>query len=171
MDNIDFFNQRIRILYLEKFSYKHPKEIPNLNKIDFKFDIKNGKTTLPALVALRLITNTKPVLQKETKNKNKSLKPKITGCSTSLIKKDLNDFFNKFLHIYLPQIQFFKGLNPNKTNNLYSCNIEDISIFTELESEFEHFLLLKNLKIDFLLSNNNIIENLFFFKIHNILIK
>jgi hypothetical protein len=56
--------------------------------------------------------------------------------------------------------------NLNK-NNFYH-QIEDISIFTELEDEFENFITLKNLKLNFYFSKSDLIQNKFLFQLLNI---
>ena len=78
-------------------------------------------------------------------------------------------FLDKLIHLYLPNLQFFKGFlfkDLNKDNYYYQ--IEDISIFPELEDEFENFILLKNLKMDFYFASKNSVENRFFFQLCNI---
>ena len=167
MNRLHFFNKKIQLLYITKFNYNHIHKIPNLNNIKLNLNAKENTEMLSALVALKLIANKQPLLQKETLKNKKYSKATLIGCYSNLLKDDLNIFFDKLVHIYLPRIQSFNGIL-NKTNCLYNLNIEDLSIFTELENEFENFISLKNLKVDFTFSQSNALEHLFFFKIYNI---
>lgn len=171
MERMSFFYTRyVRLLYITKFQYKDINKIPALKSIDLKFNFKNINNLLPGLVALQLLSNNKPFLQKEVVKNKKSLKPLIKGCGVSLVSRDLFSFFDKLVHIYLSKLQFFKGLPVQNLNNFgnYHYSIEDISIFAELEDEFENFISLKDLKIDFFFSETGKSQNLLLFRLCNL---
>jgi ribosomal protein L5 len=169
MERFYFYTKYIRILSLTKFNYKNINDLTYLKKLNLKFDFKQTANLLSGLVALKLITNKTPFLEKEVLKSKKKFKPLIKGCYVSLDRSDLYYFLDKLVHLYLPKVQFFKGFemkNLNK-NNFYH-QIEDISIFTELEDEFENFITLKNLKLNFYFSKSDLIQNKFLFQLLNI---
>jgi len=169
MERIYFYMRYIKLLSITKFNYKHLRHLTTLKKINLKFDFKNSINLLSGLVALKLIANQTPTLQKEILKSKKKFKPTIKGCFVSLTSSNMYYFLDKLIHLYLPNLQFFKGFlfkDLNKDNYYYQ--IEDISIFPELEDEFENFILLKNLKMDFYFASKNSVENRFFFQLCNI---
>jgi len=159
----------VRILSLTKFNYKNVHNLTALKKINLKFDFKQTANLLSGLVALKLITNKTPLLEKEVLKSKKKFKPLIKGCYVSLEKSNMCYFLDKLIHLYLPKVQFFKGFDMQNLNesNFYH-QIEDISIFTELEDEFENFITLKNLKMNFNFSKTDPVQNSFFFQLLNI---
>ena len=98
---------------------------------------------LTPLFLINLISGQKPFITKSKKSiaQFKLRKGKAIGCKVNLRNDNLFIFLEKLLYIILPQIIETRAdkLKMNKTS--INIGIEDISIFTELESQYD---LLKN---------------------------
>jgi len=122
-------------------------ELPRLDNISLSLSQKealiNSNKLLTPLFLINLISGQKPFITKSKKSiaQFKLRKGKAIGCKVNLRNDNLFIFLEKLLYIILPQIIETRAdkLKMNKTS--INIGIEDISIFTELESQYD---LLKN---------------------------
>ena len=77
----------------------------------------------------------------------------------------MNKFFEKFVHVILPQLSELKDLKykNSKGKNSITIGIEDCSVFPELENQFELINKIYGVNISIFLKNRNLNkDNLFF---------
>jgi large subunit ribosomal protein L5 len=130
-----------------KSASKNVMELPKLDKISLSLSQKealvNNNKLLTPLLLINLISGQKPLVTKSKKSiaQFKLREGKAIGCKVNLRNNNLYIFLEKLLYTILPQIIETRTnkLKVNKTS--MNIGIEDISIFTELENQYD---LLKN---------------------------
>ena len=128
---------------LTKFTFKNIFEIPKITKICLNIGFKdsniNKKKLINIILLLKLITNQKPVITKSKKNNIflKIKKNSVIGCKITLRKMNIYIFLEKILIFILPN---FKKLQINlKNKNILNFKINNILDFFELNTEFLKF--------------------------------
>ena len=134
-------------------------EIASLNKVSLSLShkeaLKNSNQLLTPLVLMNLISGQKPSLTKSKKSiaQFKLREGKVLGSKVSLRNQYLDIFLEKFLYLILPQvlenIQTKIKLNRNSIN----LGIQDLSIFPELENQYELLKKTQGLNINMNLRN------------------
>jgi large subunit ribosomal protein L5 len=103
----------------------------NLNKI------------LPTLLIIKLLSQQQPICTKAKKSiANFKLRTgKIIGCKVTLRGLRKNNFFEKFIHIIMPQIIDSKRISYKNRSpkNHITLGIEDSNMFLELENQYDLF--------------------------------
>ena len=126
-------------LQLTKFEYQNRLDIPTIKGLKVYYNLQEKTELLPAMVSLKLITNTQPKLSCiASKNKrNKSVT--FTGCYSSISYQDVYVFLGKLTSNCLPIKVFLTNVQPIGVQT-YQYLFEDISIFKELIVNFENFI-------------------------------
>lgn len=125
----------------EKFSLGNVMEIPRLEKIMVNMGVGEASKDIKELDAaekeLAIITGQKP---RTTRAKNAISTFKIrenmpVGCAVTLRGARMWEFMDRLIHISLPRVRDFRGLNPRSFDGRgnYSMGIKDHSIFVELD--------------------------------------
>ena len=124
---------------INTFNYKLSTKLPKIEHITLTFKLKrpNFKMLNSAMVTLTLLTSQKSKLT-QSKVSNISLKIRKgqpVGCKVTLRKKKMNIFMFKILNKIILN-ELFKT---TKSNNLFSLNIQNVLIFSELEKNYQFF--------------------------------
>ena len=104
---------------LKEFEYKNIEQVPKVVKISINRGLgeagKNEKQLNNSLQEIALITGQKPLLNKARQSvagfKIRDGMP--VGGSVTLRKEKMYNFLGKLIHIVLPRIRDFRGINQN----------------------------------------------------------
>ncbi len=125
---------------MKQFQYKSAMQVPRISKIVLNLSIaeatQNAKVLDAAADELTLIAGQKPVIRKAKKSiSNFKLRQGMPiGASVTLRRKRMYDFLGRFIHMALPRVRDFKGLNHNAFDGRgnYSCGVREQIIFPEV---------------------------------------
>lgn len=156
---------------LFKSASKNVMQVPKLNKLSISLSHKesliNSNKLLTPLLLLNIISGQKPKITKSKKSiaQFKLREGKAIGCQVTLRNDNLYVFLEKFLYSILPQLVETKTKKFKINGTSLNIGLEDISIFTELESQYN---LLKttqgmNLTLDLTNKSKNKKIPLYFF--------
>jgi large subunit ribosomal protein L5 len=161
---------------MKKFGYKNVMQVPKLEKIVINIGvgeaIQNVKTLDAVSSDLSAITGQKPVIRRAKKSiSNFKLKAGAPiGCTVTLRKSRMYEFFDRLVNVTIPRIRDFRGTPPNSFDGRgnYNLGMTEQIIFPEIEydkvdkirgmnitiattarSDEEGFELLKNLGMPF----------------------
>ncbi len=125
---------------IKRFNYKNGMEVPKLEKIVINMGlgeaIQNVKILDSAAQELSQITGQKPVITKAKKSiaqfKLRTGMP--IGCSVTLRKEKMYEFFNRLVNVALPRVRDFKGLSGKSFDGRgnYALGIREQLIFPEI---------------------------------------
>lgn len=138
----------LKILYKEKivpamikdYGYKNIEEVPKILKISINRGLgeatKNSKELENSLKEIATITGQKPVINKAKKSvAGFKIRDGMTvGGSVTLRKEQMYNFLAKLIHIVLPRIRDFRGINPNGFDGRgnYNLGLKEQLIFPEI---------------------------------------
>ena len=150
----NFYKKIVRRDLVNKFSYTHLSQIPQLKKIVINLGCKNSdiKSIAPALFSLELIT-AKPGFLVKSKQSNillKIRKGNPVGCMVILKKKKMYGFLFKLLaEVFLSFKSFTNlGIIPKTRNKTsFSFTLKDLISFKELKKQFYLFIKLPSLNV------------------------
>lgn len=149
----NYYKKIIRRDLINKFSYTHLNEIPQLKKIILNFGCNNSdiKSIASALLSLELITTQRGSLVK-SKRSNVLLKIRKgnpVGCIVVLRKTKMYHFLFKLLSEVFPNLKSFTGISISKRlgKTSFSFTLKDLINFKELEKQFYLFINLPPLNI------------------------
>jgi large subunit ribosomal protein L5 len=162
-------NQLFRDLLLKKTiknAMNHPKMDKILISLTNKEVLVNSNKLFVALMLLKLISGQKPKITKARKSiaQFKLREGKAIGCKITLRKEMMYFFLDKLIYSLLPQIIEVKTKKIKSNFNSLNIGLEDLSIFSELESQYDLLKNNKGLNITLVLKNNvsKTIPNYFF---------
>jgi large subunit ribosomal protein L5 len=125
---------------IKRFNYKNGMQVPRLEKIVINMGlgeaIQNVKILDSAAQELSQITGQKPVITKAKKSiaqfKLRTGMP--IGCSVTLRKERMYEFFNRLVNVALPRVRDFKGLSGKSFDGRgnYALGIREQLIFPEI---------------------------------------
>ena len=170
------YREKIVPTMIKDFGYANIEQVPKLEKISVNRGLgeaaKNSKELEASLQEISVITGQQPTLNKARKSvagfKIRDGMP--VGGSVTLRKAQMYTFLTKFIHIVLPRIRDFRGINPNGFDGRGNYNIGlkeqlmfpeisyddvnqlhgfDISIVTTAKTDEEAFALLKGFGMPF----------------------
>lgn len=153
-------NNQLTRDFLFKNKVNNSMNYPRLDKISIslsnKESILNSNKLFSPLVLLKLITGQKPKITKAKKSiaQFRLRKGKALGCKVSLRGEKMYIFLEKFLHIILPQVLELNTQKLKTNLNSLSIGIEDLSIFPELESQYDLLRTTQGANLVFILKNN-----------------
>ena len=156
---------------ISQFNYKSINYIPNLKKIVlcFSYKVPTYRQILSSLMALELISNTKPKLVTLNKS-NVVLKLRAgspVGCKVTLTKLKMLDFISVLFFVLIPKDKQLKiSLNKKeKITNSLSLNFKSLHLFDELKDHYNLLKNINNLSIILVTSSKSFFEFLFILKI------
>ena len=154
-------NHLTRDLLLKEGS-KNVMNCPKLDKISLSLTTKealiNSNKLLIPLMLLKLITGQKPKITKARKSiaQFKLRQGKAIGCKVTLRNEMMYSFLDKLIYSILPQIIEIKSEKITVNFNSLTIGIEDISIFSELENQYEFLKNTQGLNINLTIKNNRV---------------
>ena len=156
--------QLSRDLLLKK-TKRNVMQTPNIDKVSINLAKKealfsSNKLLIPLLL-LKLITGQKPKITKAKKSvaQFKLRKGKALGSKVTLRNSQMYTFLDKFFYGILPQTLEVKNKKLKTNINSFSIGIEDVSIFPELENQYEFLRNTQGLNIIITLNNNKLKKN------------
>jgi large subunit ribosomal protein L5 len=134
------YKQKIIPSLIDEFGYKNIEQVPKLIKNSVNRGIgeasKNSKELDSSLEELRLIVGQQPTINKATKSVAgfKIREGMEIGTSVTLRKDQMYTFLTKLIHIVLPRIRDFRGINPNGFDGRgnYNLGLKEQLIFPEI---------------------------------------
>jgi len=125
---------------MKKFGYKNPMQVPKFLKVVVNRGVgettANPKAIDVSSAEIAIITGQKPLITLSKKSiagfKLKENTP--IGCKVTLRGQRMFDFLDKLVHVCLPKIRDFKGVNPKSFdgNGNYTLGIKEQLIFPEV---------------------------------------
>lgn len=126
---------------IKKFGYKNIMEVPKLQKISLNIGVGKSKEEPAALKHaqedIRIITGQQPVVTRAKKaiSNFKIRQGDPVGCSVTLRRFTMYEFFDRLISIALPRVRDFSGL-PDKAfdgRGNYNMGIKEQIIFPEID--------------------------------------
>jgi large subunit ribosomal protein L5 len=140
LDLKGLYKQKIVSSLIEEFGYKNIEQVPKLVKISVNRGVgeasKNSKELDINLEELSLIVGQKPTINKASKSVAgfKIRDGMAIGTSVTLRNDQMYTFLTKLIHIVLPRIRDFRGINPNGFDGRgnYNLGLKEQFIFPEI---------------------------------------
>jgi large subunit ribosomal protein L5 len=136
----DVYQEKAVPALIKRFNYKNGMQVPRLEKIVINMGlgeaIQNIKILDSAAQELGQITGQKPIITKAKKSiaqfKLRTGMP--IGCSVTLRKERMYEFFNRLVNVALPRVRDFKGLSGKSFDGRgnYALGIREQLIFPEI---------------------------------------
>ena len=125
---------------IEAFGYKNIEQVPKIVKISVNRGIgeaaKNSKELDASVEELALIVGQQPTINKARKSVAgfKIRDGMSVGSSVTLRKVQMYTFLTKLIHIVLPRIRDFRGIDPNGFDGRgnYNIGLKEQLIFPEI---------------------------------------
>jgi large subunit ribosomal protein L5 len=137
----DYYLKKVVPALLKEFNYKNPMQVPKIEKIVINMGlgeaIQNVKIIDSAVQELAAITGQKPIVNKAKKSiaTFKLRQGMPVGCSVTLRKKIMYEFFDRLVNAALPKVRDFRGISPNAFDGRgnFSIGLQEQIIFPEIE--------------------------------------
>jgi large subunit ribosomal protein L5 len=137
----DYYSKTVVPALIKKFNYKNPMQVPKMEKIVLNMGlgeaISNVKIIDGAVQELAAITGQKPVINKAKKSiaTFKLRQGMPIGCSVTLRKNNMYEFFDRLVNAALPKVRDFRGISPNAFDGRgnFSIGLQEQTIFPEIE--------------------------------------
>ena len=134
------YKEKIVPSMVKEFGYQNLEQVPKLVKISVNRGIgeaaKNSKELNASVQELALIVGRQPKINKAKKSVAafKIRDGMSIGASTTLRQKQMYNFLTKLIHIVLPRIRDFRGINPNGFDGRgnYNLGLKEQLIFPEI---------------------------------------
>ena len=156
-----FYQEQVVPKLKEKFSYQNVHQIPKLEKIVLNMGlgeaIQNIKILDLAVEELTQIAGQRPVVTRAKKSiaAFKLREGMPIGCSVTLRRKRMYDFFTKLVNIALPRVRDFRGISAKAFDGRgnYSLGIKEHIIFPEID--YDKIDKIKGMNISIVTSAEN----------------
>jgi large subunit ribosomal protein L5 len=140
LDLKSLYKQKIIPSLIDEFGYKNIEQVPKLVKISVNRGVgeasKNSKELDSSIEELNLIVGQRPTINKASKSVAgfKIRDGMEIGTSVTLRKEQMYTFLTKLIHIVLPRIRDFRGINPNGFDGRgnYNLGLKEQLIFPEI---------------------------------------
>jgi len=140
LDLKSLYKQKIVPSMIEEFGYKNIEQVPKLVKISVNRGIgeaaKNSKELDASVQEMALMLGQQPTINKATKSVAgfKIRDGMSIGASVTLRQEQMYTFLTKLIHIVLPRIRDFRGINPNgfDSRGNYNLGLKEQLIFPEI---------------------------------------
>ena len=137
----DYYSKTVVPALIKKFNYKNPMQVPKMEKIVINMGlgeaISNVKIIDGAVLELAAITGQKPIVNKAKKSiaTFKLRQGMPIGCSVTLRKNTMYEFFDRLVNAALPKVRDFRGISPNAFDGRgnFSIGLQEQTIFPEIE--------------------------------------
>ncbi|PKN84197.1 MAG: 50S ribosomal protein L5 [Deltaproteobacteria bacterium HGW-Deltaproteobacteria-1] len=126
---------------VKEFDYKNPMQVPKMEKIVVNMGlgeaISNVKIIDGAVQEMAMITGQKPVITKAKKSiaTFKLRQGMPIGCSVTLRKEIMYEFFDRLVNVALPKVRDFRGISQSAFDGRgnYSLGLHEQIIFPEID--------------------------------------
>ncbi len=144
MDRLDKqYKKKVIPELKKKFSYKNDLEVPRLSKVVLNVGIGPGLKDADYLENIKkMLIRISGQMPVETKAKKsiasfKIREGMIVGVKLTLRGNRMYDFIEKLIHVTLPRVRDFRGLEPNKFDSKgnYSIGFKEHVAFPEIRSD------------------------------------
>ena len=140
LDLKSLYKQKIVPAMIEAFGYKNIEQVPKIVKISVNRGIgeaaKNSKELDASIEEMALIVGQQPTINKARKSVAgfKIRDGMSVGSSVTLRKVQMYTFLTKLIHIVLPRIRDFRGIDPNGFDGRgnYNIGLKEQLIFPEI---------------------------------------
>jgi large subunit ribosomal protein L5 len=137
----DYYSKTVVPALIKEFKYKNPMQVPKMEKIVINMGlgeaIQNVKIIDGAVQELATITGQKPIINKAKKSiaTFKLRQGMPIGCSVTLRKNNMYEFFDRLVNAALPRVRDFRGISPNAFDGRgnFSIGLQEQIIFPEIE--------------------------------------
>ncbi|MBB5322289.1 50S ribosomal protein L5 [Marinobacter oulmenensis] len=135
------YTQEVVPALQKEFSYRNSMEVPRIEKITLNMGVGEAvgdkKLIESAMADLERLAGQKPVITKARKSVAgfKIREGWPIGCKVTLRGERMWDFFDRLVHIAVPRIRDFRGLNPKSFDGRgnYSMGVREQIIFPEID--------------------------------------
>ncbi len=139
----DLYTAEIRNAMQEKFGYKNPMEIPQLEKIVINIGVGEATTNAKAVDAavsdLAAITGQQPIICKAKKSLAawKIREGMPLGCKVTLRGDRMYEFLDRLINVALPRVRDFRGISDKSFDGRgnYAFGVKEQLIFPEIDYE------------------------------------
>ncbi|MEN6488534.1 MAG: 50S ribosomal protein L5 [Smithella sp.] len=126
---------------VKEFQYKNPMQVPKMEKIVVNMGlgeaIQNVKIIDGAVQEMAMITGQRPVITKAKKSiaTFKLRQGMPIGCSVTLRKDVMYEFFDRLVNVALPKVRDFRGISSTSFDGRgnFSMGLQEQIIFPEIE--------------------------------------
>ena len=140
LDLKSLYKQKIIPSLIEEFGYKNIEQVPKLVKISVNRGVgevsKNSKELDASVQELSLIVGQQSTINRASKSVAgfKIREGMAIGTSVTLRKDRMYTFLTKLIHIVLPRIRDFRGINSNGFDGKgnYNLGLKEQLIFPEI---------------------------------------
>ncbi|MBP7342556.1 MAG: 50S ribosomal protein L5, partial [Syntrophaceae bacterium] len=114
----EFYLKTVVPALVKEFDYKNPMQVPKMEKIVVNMGlgeaISNVKIIDGAAQEMAMITGQRPVITKAKKSiaTFKLRQGMPIGCSVTLRKDVMYEFFDRLVNVALPKVRDFRGISP-----------------------------------------------------------
>ena len=137
----DYYSKTVVPALIKEFNYKNPMQVPKMEKIVINMGlgeaISNVKIIDGAVQEMAMITGQKPIINKAKKSiaTFKLRQGMPIGCSVTLRKNNMYEFFDRLVNATLPKVRDFRGISPNAFDGRgnFSIGLQEQIIFPEIE--------------------------------------
>jgi large subunit ribosomal protein L5 len=137
----EFYLKTVVPALVKEFDYKNPMQVPKMEKIVVNMGlgeaISNVKIIDGAVQEMAMITGQKPVITKAKKSiaTFKLRQGMPIGCSVTLRKETMYEFFDRLVNVALPKVRDFRGISSTAFDGRgnYSIGLHEQIIFPEIE--------------------------------------
>jgi large subunit ribosomal protein L5 len=137
----NYYSKTVVPALIKEFKYKNPMQVPKMEKIVINMGlgeaISNVKIIDGAVQELATITGQKPIINKAKKSiaTFKLRQGMPIGCSVTLRKNNMYEFFDRLVNAALPKVRDFRGISPNAFDGRgnFSIGLQEQIIFPEIE--------------------------------------
>ncbi|QTA78853.1 50S ribosomal protein L5 [Desulfonema limicola] len=136
-----YYEKEVVPKLMETFKYKNIMQVPKLEKVVLNMGlgeaIHNVKLIDSALEELKLIAGQRPIVTRARKSiaAFKLREGMPIGCSVTLRRDRMYDFYNKLVNIALARVRDFRGISGKAFDGRgnYSLGIREHIIFPEID--------------------------------------
>ena len=140
LDLKGLYKQKIVPSLVEEFGYRNIEQVPKIVKISINRGVgeasKNAKELDASVQELSLIVGQNPIINKSKKSIAgfKIRDGMSIGTSVTLRRARMYTFLTKLIHIVLPRIRDFRGINPDGFDGRgnYNLGLKEQLIFPEI---------------------------------------
>lgn len=137
----EFYIKEVVPALVNEFKYKNPMQVPKMEKIVVNMGlgeaIQNIKIIDGAVQEMAMITGQRPVITKAKKSiaTFKLRQGMPIGCSVTLRKEVMYEFFDRLVNVALPKVRDFRGISSTSFDGRgnFSMGLQEQIIFPEIE--------------------------------------
>jgi large subunit ribosomal protein L5 len=137
----EYYSKEVIPALIKEFKYKNPMQVPKMEKIVINMGlgeaIQNIKIIDGAVQEMAAITGQKPIVNKAKKSiaTFKLRQGMPVGCSVTLRKKIMYEFFDRLVNAALPKVRDFRGISANAFDGRgnFSIGLQEQIIFPEID--------------------------------------